>query len=226
MTTSSTPETPTSERAWWRSRRVLIVGTAAVVLGVVVVGTAYAGSGASRNSINGCVNDRTGVLRVIDPAKGGRCDGRRGWTHESSISWKQTGGGAAGPQGPAGPPGPRGPAGGSGNAGDLTSLEELAGLPCGSGATAGIVRIRIAAPAAGSGISLICQTDATDDPSTRPPLTPAPPATTTLPIPTLPPVTTTTRPWTTTMSPGSDEGVSSPSSAGQATSGTLQPVAP
>jgi hypothetical protein len=205
-----------------------VVGTTAVLLGALAVGTAYgAGSRSSKNTINGCVNDRTGVLRVIDPAKGGRCDGRRGWSHETAISWSQSGG-SVGPQGPAGPPGPRGPSGGSAGSGGLTNLDQLAGLPCGSGSQAGVVKIRIAPPTAGSGIALICQTGATEDPSTRPTLTPPPPMATVPPMTTEPPVTIPTlQPTapTATTSPDQEEGVVDQGTASPVT-GTLRPVTP
>jgi hypothetical protein len=55
--------------------------------------------------IHGCYNNRTGVLRVIDP--GGSCGDR-----ESALFWNQKGApGAEGPEGPSGPEGPLGPEG-------------------------------------------------------------------------------------------------------------------
>lgn len=113
-------------------------------LGLLVAGLTFAAGIASAaipgvsGLINGCYDNRTGLLRVIDSEAGGTCTPK----HETAISWNQTGPqgpqgaqgpqgdqgpqgpqGAEGPQGvqgPAGPQGPPGPQGPSGTAGTLT----------------------------------------------------------------------------------------------------------
>jgi hypothetical protein len=128
----------------------------------------------------GCYDTKfkTGNLRVIDSSQ--QC-----LSSETRITWNQQGApgatgpaggtGATGPQGPEGPkgdtgeqgepgpqgdqgvPGPPGPEGASGAG--LTSIDDLAGLPCNVGnAAEGSVRVSIGAPAAGSPISLSCTT--------------------------------------------------------------------
>lgn len=62
-----------------------------------------------RTEIHGCVNTRTGALRVILRGKTGaaaRCHRR-----ERPLSWNQAGLGYTGPRGPRGPIGPAGPQG-------------------------------------------------------------------------------------------------------------------
>ena len=85
---------------------------------------------------HGCINDATGVLRVVDSSKSGQlgaCISTKGVLHETAITWNQTGpagtagaigapgvagpAGAAGAQGPAGPAGALGPQGSVGPAG-------------------------------------------------------------------------------------------------------------
>ncbi|MGI9643142.1 MAG: hypothetical protein ACR2N9_10190 [Acidimicrobiia bacterium] len=79
-------------------RKILIIfGAAGVLVGVFAVATALATHDA--NTIHGCVNDRSGVLRVVaDPG-----DCRRS---ESALDWNVQGvagqDGADGAQGPAG----------------------------------------------------------------------------------------------------------------------------
>ena len=64
-------------------------------------------------TISACVNDATGVVRIVDPAKSvglGRCIAG-GYLRETPVMWSVTG-----PPGPAGPPGNPGPAGPAGPA--------------------------------------------------------------------------------------------------------------
>ena len=69
----------------------------------------------ANGTISACVNDRTGVVRIIDSAKPGllgRCISS-GLLVETGVVWNASGApGPAGPvglQGPAGPAGPPGP---------------------------------------------------------------------------------------------------------------------
>src|SRR5690242_12870685 len=90
-------------------RRLLMLG-GAVALAGLIGGAAYATIPGSDGSINGCYLKVTGLLRVIDTAKGQHCTGV-----EVPITWNEHGAaGAQGPQGPAGPAGPQGPAGADG----------------------------------------------------------------------------------------------------------------
>ena len=61
---------------------------------------------ASADTINGCVNQKNGKLRIVGVA--GQCR-----SSETLISW-ETEGGTTGPQGPQGPEGPAGSAGAAG----------------------------------------------------------------------------------------------------------------
>ena len=79
-----------------------------------LAGAAWAAIPDPSGEFHGCVNNRTGALRVIDPSKtgfAGQC-----LTHhhgETAITWNQTGSqgpkGDTGSQGPAGPQGSRVP---------------------------------------------------------------------------------------------------------------------
>src|SRR5579884_2502397 len=63
-----------------------------------------------RRQIHGCVNTKTGALRVI--LRGTTGAGARCHRHERSLSWNQAGQmGYRGPRGPAGFPGKPGPQG-------------------------------------------------------------------------------------------------------------------
>jgi Collagen triple helix repeat (20 copies) len=112
----------------------LLVGSAGIAL---AAGQVIGGGG----TINGCYENRTGLLRVIDVQAGKTCT-----SFETPISWSQQGPrgevgpaglvGPAGPQGPAGPPGERGPAGDPGSVGPAGppgpkgDPGTLAGAPC------------------------------------------------------------------------------------------------
>ncbi len=92
------------------SHRTIVVG---VVTGMFLAGgvTFMARSNTRRDVIRACVNDRSGVLRIVDHDD--RC-GR----NESSLEWNAQGRpGPAGPKGPAGSAGPAGPAGRTGGPG-------------------------------------------------------------------------------------------------------------
>jgi hypothetical protein len=142
---------------------VRLVAPAAVAV-VALAAVASADSGAGGGVIQACRNTTNGVLRVVsDPAA---CR-----EPEEALSWSESGpAGPAGPQGPAGqdgpqgpqgPPGPPGPAGAPGPQGPqgpegpagpgLVSLDDLAGLPCDSGA--GTVTV---AYAAGGAVQIGC----------------------------------------------------------------------
>jgi hypothetical protein len=129
-----------------------------IVLGLAVVlllggAMAYAAIPGSNGAINGCVNARTGVLRVVDAAKGQKCLNRPQALRETAISWNQ--------RGPAGPATP-----GTGSSGGIASTDQLEGVPCDTkSARPGVTRVRYW----GSSIALFCQRPG--DPDI--PLTPA-----------------------------------------------------
>jgi hypothetical protein len=106
-----------------------------IVLGLAVVlllggAAAYAAIPGSNGAINGCVNVRTGVLRVVDAAKGQRCIERPQALRETAISWNQ--------RGPAGPATP-----GTGSSGGIASTDQLEGVPCDTKSTnPGVTRVR------------------------------------------------------------------------------------
>jgi hypothetical protein len=169
-----------------RPSRLVLVTSSLTVVGLLVGGTAYAFTSRDTETYAGCVNNRTGALRMlVDQSRGGGCYTKGGPWQETPISWSRN----AGPPGPAGPAAPAGPAGpgGNGEGASLTSLDELAGLPCNTdGPDAGVVAIRISPPDQGSLIQMICKTDATVDWPPHPPTTqtPQPPTQTTRPQPT------------------------------------------
>jgi hypothetical protein len=81
---------------------LILVGIT-ILLTVAVIGSLRFVSAVDDDVINGCVSDKTGLLRVSDPP----C--RIG---ETAISWNAQGpGGLPGPEGPQGPEGPEGPEG-------------------------------------------------------------------------------------------------------------------
>lgn len=133
-------------RLFGGARRVLTVLAIMAVCGLIAA-TAYAAIPDAIGTFNGCVSKLTGVLRVIDPSKGGTCATGHGLLQETPITWSQRG-----PQGPQGPPGPPGPSGG------LTSLDQLSGLPCNvNSPDHGTVKIEYDQPVDGSGIHLYCR---------------------------------------------------------------------
>jgi hypothetical protein len=110
-------------------RSVLVVLVTAAGASVVA-SAAYAASPANddKGVIHGCVNDRTGVLRVIDPSDDEECrtQGRR---KETAISWNE-----ANSETPSGPQNP--------TSSGLQNLDQLGGLSCDVNSTpAGVVEI-------------------------------------------------------------------------------------
>ncbi|WP_127791771.1 hypothetical protein [Agromyces sp. LHK192] len=90
------------------TRRRGWLGLAAVATaGILVVGGSVVATAASQSpTYRGCVNQKTGVLRVLQPGKPGKlgsCITEPAVLAETPITWNQ--------QGPAGIPGPTGPAG-------------------------------------------------------------------------------------------------------------------
>jgi len=117
----------------------IVVAAAALV--IALAGVAWARIPGSSAEFHGCVNNRTGVLRVIDRSKTGAA-GRCITQHhaETAITWNQTGRrgpvglagpagakGDTGPQGPAGAPGPQGLSGPQGAVGPGESIFASAG---------------------------------------------------------------------------------------------------
>jgi len=134
-------------------RSVLVVFVAAVGTSVVA-SAAYATSPADEDKgvIHGCVNDRTGVLRVLDLSDDEECrtQGRR---KETAISWDQAG---------------------SETSSGLQNLDQLGGLPCDVNSTEpGVVEI---AYSSSGQISMTCRKAAT--PPVEPGVTPVEPGVT------------------------------------------------
>lgn len=149
-----------------------------VALGASVLTTAAqaavpdSGAGVS----HGCVSSRTGVLRVIDPAKGQGCITKNDRLKETAIQWTQ--GGGTQPVGVS--------ASAAGDPGGIEYLDQLIGLPCDmNNAEPGVVQI---AYSASGGITMTCQKTGTSTGTT---------ADTTGPVQTTETTTTTTTPPTT-----------------------------
>lgn len=122
-----------------------------VVLGASVLTTAAqaAAPPADTGASHGCVNVRTGVLRVVDPAKGQSCITNNGRYNESAIEWTQS----AGTQ----------PldlsTSGSGDSLGIEYLDQLSGMPCNMNSTQpGSVHIVYSAAGA---ITMTCQKSST-----------------------------------------------------------------
>ena len=84
-----------------------LLGGLIVLVGGTVVASA---DGAASGTINACVTNRTGTVRIIDPAQGQACIANL----ETPSSWNQTG-----PQGIPGQPGTPGQKGDKGDKGDI-----------------------------------------------------------------------------------------------------------
>ncbi|WP_426574371.1 hypothetical protein [Aquihabitans sp. McL0605] len=141
-----------------RTRRIVTrTGAAVAVTLMLITGTsvARAATATPDTTVHGCINQATGVLRVIDPTKTGglgHCITSPAALRETELTWNQKGdpgpigpsgpagpAGAPGPAGPAGPQGsdgaagatgPQGPAGPAGPAGSTSSLDGVEGSPC------------------------------------------------------------------------------------------------
>jgi len=139
-------------------RSVLVVLVTAAGISVVA-SAAYAASPADEDTgvIHGCVNGRTGVLRVIDPSDDEECR-TRGGRKETAISWNEAGSEASsGLQNPT--------------SSGLQNLDQLSGLPCDVNSTqAGVVEITYSSSGQ---ISMTCQKAAI--PPAEPGLAPAVP---------------------------------------------------
>lgn len=142
-----------------RTTTVLILFGVGAVLALGVSGSAVAAGSGSK--VHACVNKRTLLVRIVDPAKRQKCG--RG---EQPLSWSVTGPrgnagpkgstGPAGPKGATGPQGPSGDAGPRGPKGDVvpdsrfgTKTEDAAG---GTGATCTLGEVWLAAGAVASGV--------------------------------------------------------------------------
>ncbi len=117
------------------SRLAIAVTTAVLAVGVAGGVASASIPDAGTGLFHGCVNNLTGVLRVIDPSKSGalgHCITGPGPLQETAITWNQTGPqGPSGLKGDKGDPGPAGPAGPQGPPGPaLGSFDNLANLPC------------------------------------------------------------------------------------------------
>lgn len=102
-----------------------LLGTAALVLGIVLTTAAPAGAhvgdGGDPNMIHACVGNILSVTRIVGP--NGSCLAGR----ETAVHWSIQG--PPGPQGATGPQGPQGPAGPPGGAGPPLALT----VDCGGG---------------------------------------------------------------------------------------------
>jgi len=113
-----------------KALRSVLVVLATAAGASVVASAAYAASPANEDEglIHGCVNDRTGVLRVIDPSDDEECrtQGRR---KETALSWKEADSEASsGLQ--------------NATSSGLQNLDQLGGLPCdANSAEPGVVEI-------------------------------------------------------------------------------------
>jgi hypothetical protein len=101
-----------------KALRSVLVVLATAAGASVVASAAYAASPADQNEgvIHGCVNDRSGVLRVIDPSDDEECR-TRGSRKETAISWNEAGSEtSSGLQ--------------NATSSGLQNLDQLSGLPC------------------------------------------------------------------------------------------------
>jgi hypothetical protein len=101
-----------------KALRSVLVVLATAAGASVVASAAYAASPADQDAgvIHGCVNDRTGALRVIDPSDDEECR-TRGSRKETAISWNE-----ADSETPSGLQ--------NATSSGLRSLDQLSGLPC------------------------------------------------------------------------------------------------
>jgi hypothetical protein len=149
----------TSASQRWRTivakshiNRFVVFASAAVLLsGAVAVADSTLQN--QTTTYNGCVNNGSGILRVIQPGESCR-------SNETAISWNQTGpAGPAGSAGPAGQQGIQGEKGDTGPAGTV-SLASLAGTACtrvdGSAGVVGISVGGVLTPGSGDVINLRC----------------------------------------------------------------------
>ncbi len=111
----------THSRGRGRPSRLVVLIVMLLVGGVAGVGIAYAAIPSSSGVISGCIDAKSGALRVINAESGQQCTSK-----ERPLAWNQTG-----PQGVPGVPGSPGAPGAPGAPGPgLTSIDDLAGLPC------------------------------------------------------------------------------------------------
>ena len=135
-----------------KALRSVLVVLATAAGASVVASAAYAASPAAdqdKGVIHGCVNNRTGALRVIDPSDDEECrtQGRR---KETAMSWNEAS---------------------SETSSGLQNLDQLSGLPCdANSAQAGVVEITYSSSGQ---ISMTCRKDAT--PQAEPGVAPAVP---------------------------------------------------
>src|SRR6478735_4067872 len=97
-----------ARRAGMRRHLLVGVGIAALLVGGGTV--AYSAIPSNDGTFRGCVNNATGVLRVIDTSKSGAlgsCITSPAALKETAISWNERG--IPGDRGPIGPQGERGP---------------------------------------------------------------------------------------------------------------------
>ena len=113
-----------------KALRSVLVVLATAAGASVVASAAYAASPANEDEglIHGCVNDRTGVLRVIDPSDDEECR-TRGRRKETALSWNEADSEASsGLQ--------------NATSSGLQNLDQLGGLPCdANSAEPGVVEI-------------------------------------------------------------------------------------
>ena len=114
-------------------------GAVATVAALVGSGAVSAAIPSDDGTFHGCVNNATGVVRVIDdpkPGSLGSCTtSGPSWLQETAITWSATG--PVGPQGPLGPEGKLGPNGPAGEPGPTGPIGPAG--PQGSAGPAGAV---------------------------------------------------------------------------------------
>jgi len=137
-----------------KTLRSVLVGLATAAGASVMASAAYAASPADEDKgvIHGCVNDRTGVLRVVDHSDHEECR-TRGGRKETAISWNEAG---------------------SDTSSGLQNLDQLSGLPCDVNSTPpGVVEITYSSSGQ---ISMTCRKTAA--PPAEPGVAPAVPGVT------------------------------------------------
>jgi hypothetical protein len=158
------------------AKQMLIVLPVALSASVLTTAAQAAVPNSGAGVSHGCVSSRTGVLRVIDPAKGQGCITKNDRFTETAIEWTQRDG--TQPVGVS--------ASGSGDPAGVEYLDQLIGLPCDMNSTEpGVVQIAYSASGA---ITMTCQKTSTSTNST---------AGTTGPVQSTETTTTTTTPPTT-----------------------------
>jgi uncharacterized repeat protein (TIGR02543 family) len=124
-------------------RKRLITTAAGTLVAATIAGVAWASIPGAGNVYTACMLKGVGTIRLIDKSLPSTNLMSRCTDKETEISWNQTGQpGPVGPQGSKGDVGPAGPQGAKGDPGrGLSSLGDLAGVPCHTPDFDGVVEI-------------------------------------------------------------------------------------